>query len=274
MKKTIRNILIFTFVALTCGWLGVYIDRFISSPASSETLGMGIWLVLPLLTVLMLRFFAGEGWHNMHLRPYFKQNLKWYIAALLTYPLITALVLLIGKLFGWIDFTNFKLEPYLTCFILALLPNFIKNIFEESVWRGYLTTKLLQVTTKDIWIYILVGSIWGAWHLPYYLYFLPQEAIYQVLPTDRTTFSIVAILSMICWSVLFVELYRLTKSIWPVIILHTVEDSLINHLVLDNHISITLESKWLISPISGLIASLLYLSAGLFLRYKRIQEVQ
>ncbi len=271
-RRNIRNIIIFVFVALTSGWLGVIVDRFVESSSESESPGMGIWLVLPLLTVIALRCFAGDGWKDLRIRPRFKGNTKWYVVALSIYPLVTAIVLVIGKVLGWIDFANFRTDVYLAGFVAALLPSFVKNIFEESVWRGYLTTKLLNEKIKDRWLYLIVGGIWGLWHLPYYLYFLPQADMYRILPVGRLAFALIAVVSMICWTVMFVELFRLTKSIWLVVLLHTIEDSLINHLVIDAHIAIASGKEFLISPVSGIVTSCLYLGVGLLLRRRRVSE--
>ena len=274
MNRNIRNIIIFAFVAFTCGWLGVLVDKIVEPQPEGESLGMAIWLVLPLLTVILLRIFASDGWKDLGFRPNFKENTKWYLIALLIYPIVTAIVLALGKIFGWIDFSNFRAEVYFTGFIVALLPNFVKNIFEESVWRGYLTTKLLNEKVKDIWLYLIVGVIWGIWHLPYYLHFLPEADIYQVLSVGRLALALVAIISMICWTIMFVEIFRLTKSIWSVVLLHMIEDSLINHLVIDGHIVITTGKEILISPIAGIITSCLYLCVGLILRCSRINKMK
>jgi len=273
MNKNIRNIILFTFVVFVCGWLGVLVDKFIEPQPEGETLGMDIWLVLPLLTVILLRLFASDNWKDLGFKPNFKGNTKWYFMTLLIYPLVTAVVLTFGKFLGWIDFSNFRTEVFLTGFIVALLPNFVKNIFEEFVWRGYLTTKLLNEKVKDIWLYLIVGGIWGVWHLPYYLCFLPQADMYQVLPVERFTFALIAIIAMICWTVMFVEIFRHTKSIWSVVLLHMVEDSLINHLVIDGHIAIVAGKEFLISPILGIIPSCLYLGVGLLLRQNRISKI-
>jgi len=274
MNRNVRNIIIFAFVAFTCGWVGVLVDKFVKQQHEVETLGMAIWLILPLLTVILLRFFASDGWKDLGFKPNFRENTKWYVIALLIYPLVTTVVLMLGKILGWIDFSNFRTDIYFSGFIVALLPNFVKNIFEEFVWRGYLTTKLLNEKIKDIWLYLIVGGIWGIWHLPYYLCFLPQAEMYQVLPVGRLTFALIAILSMICWTVMFVELFRLTKSIWTVVLLHMVEDSLINHLVIDGHIAIATGKELLISPISGVITTSLYLCVGLLLRQSRIKRIK
>lgn len=154
----------------------------------------------------------------------------------------------------------------------SLLPGFIKNIFEELVWRGYLTTGLINEKLRDIWIYIIVGGIWGLWHMPYYLHFLPEADLYQVLPVSRLTFAIWAVISMTCWTVMFVELFRFTKSLWPVVILHTIEDAVVNHLIIDKHIEIQSGKEILISPIAGIITSILYLGVGIWLRKERMRR--
>jgi hypothetical protein len=186
---------------------------------------------------------------------------------------MTTVVLFIGKITGWIDYSNFRINVYLSGFWGMLIYNFIKNIFEESVWRRYLTAKLLKTKIKDIWLYLIVGGVWGVWHLPYYLHFLPHSDMYKVLPVGRLVFAIVSVITMIGWSVMFIELYRLTESIWPVVILHMIEDSLINRLVIDGHIIINTGKEILVSPITGIITSLLYIGVGIILRNYRIKRM-
>lgn len=274
MEKTVRNIIIFIIAALASGWIGFLINKCIGLQHDGETLGMGIWLALPLLITILLRVFAGDGWKDIGFNPNLKGNLKWYFVSIVIFPLITTLVLVIGRMLGWVEFSNFNANIYFTGFVVALIPNFIKNIFEEFVWRGYLTTKLLKVNTKDFWLYLIVGGVWGVWHLPYYLFFLSESDIIHVLPVGRLTFALIAILSMMSWSVMFVELYRITKSIWIVVILHMMEDSLINHLVIGGHITIAPGKAILISPIIGMITTLFYLTIGLLLRRSRISKEQ
>ena len=271
-KKQIINISIFIIVAVASGWLGLLIDKSIEHQTDGDSLGMGIWLVLPLLTTIILRFFFGDGWKDTGLKLNLKGNVKWYFISLLIFPVVTIFILAIGKLSGWINFYNFEINAYLAIFTSTLLVNFVKNIFEESVWRGYLTAKLLLLKAKDGWIYMIVGGVWGIWHLPYYLFFLSKSDMYQILPVDRIGFAIIAIFSMICWSVMFVELYRITKTIWPVVILHMIEDSLINPLIIDGYITIASGKEILISPITGIITSLSYVIAGLLLRRYRMMN--
>lgn len=273
-KRAIRNLVIFIVVVLAIGWLGVWIDQVIPDQPEEETLGMSIWLVVPLLLVIVLRSFMGDGWKDAGLSPNVRGNVKWYLISIFIFPVVTAITLAIGYGTGWIGFSNFNTTAFFTLFFSLLGFNVIKNIFEESVWRGYLTAKLVKLNLPDYTIYVVAGLVWGLWHAPYYLVFLPEAMINTVLPVGRVGFAVVAVVNMLAWTVMFTELFRLTNSIWPVILLHAVEDALINHLVIDGYISISDSVKIIISPICGIIPTILYLGVGLWLRSKRINTNQ
>lgn len=267
--KTTRNVIIFIVVVLLCGWLGVLVDRFIPEQPKGDTLGMGIWLVLPLLMTISLRAFAGDGWHDIGLLPNLKGNVKWYVVSLLVYPVITSAVLLVSYIFSWMDFSDFHLDAIVSVFMGGLLIQFVKNFFEESVWRGYLTSKLSSLKINDFWLYFIVGGVWGAWHIPYFLLFLSESDIFSVLPVNRWFFALIGIVTMICWTVMYTEIYLMTKSIWPLVLMHMTEDALVNPLILDGYIKIASGKEFLVSPTAGIITTLLYLIVGLVLRTKR-----
>jgi len=267
---TIRNLLIFTIIALGIGWVGVMVDGILPEQEEEETLGMAIWLISPLIVVIVLRSFFGDGWKDAGLKPNFKGNFNWYVIAFLIFPLVTGFTLLLGSSFGWIVLNGFNAEQYFSIFLSLLPVNILKNIFEESVWRGYLTSKLFKLNISDLGLYLIVGLIWGIWHFPYYLTFLPHEAIQSVLPVSRIAFAWVAVFNILAWTVMFVEIFLITRSVWSVVLLHAVEDSLINHMVIDGYIQIAAGKEILISPICGIIPTLLYLGIGLWLRGKRL----
>lgn len=271
-KNTKKNLIIFTLVVLLSGWIGAFVDTLIPDQPQGNSLGIGIWLITPLITTLLLRIFAGDGWQDMGVLPRFKGNLKWYIVSFLIFPLVTFTVTLIGFAIGWIDISDFNIKIFSSIFIGGLLVQFVKNFFEESVWRGYLTSKLLKLKIKDIWLYIIAGSVWGFWHLAYYLIFLPISDIQSVLSVDRLPFASIAVITMIFWTVMYTEIYRISNSIWPLVILHMVEDSLINPLVIDGYIKIAQGKEIFVSPITGVITTLLYLLVGLALRRYRIKK--
>lgn len=267
--KTIRSMIIFVVVTIISGWLGILVDSILTEQPEGETLGMAIWLVLPMLTAIITILFSRGIWKDLGLKPNIKGNTKWYLSSLLIFPVVTALVLLIGAATNWIDLSTFNYKSFIGVFGGLLLVNFIKNIFEETVWRGYLTSQLVKLKLNDWKIYLLVGLVWGVWHIPYYLVFLPESDILAVLATSRGVFAIVAIITMLCWAIMFIELFRVTKSVWPSVLLHMVEDSLINPLVISGYITITPGKEILVSPICGVFTSILYLAVGLGIRAYR-----
>ncbi|MGG2082722.1 CPBP family glutamic-type intramembrane protease [Lysinibacillus pakistanensis] len=269
MKTSLRNIMIFIVVVLLCGWFGVVVDKLIPEQPQGDTLGMGNWLISPLLATILLRSFAGDGWRDIGLLPNFKGNLKWYVMALFIYPAVTTLVLLISYVFDWIDFSAFNLSTVLSVFLSGLLIQFVKNFFEESVWRGYLTSKLSNLKVNDFWLYLIVGGVWGAWHIPYFLVFLSESDIISVLPVNRWLFTIIGIVTMICWTVMYTEIYLMTRSIWPLVLMHMTEDALVNPLILDGYIKLAQGKEFLVSPSAGILTTCLYLIVGWLLRGKR-----
>src|SRR5690554_5997768 len=94
-KKPIKNIGIFIIVAVASGWLGLLIDKSLEQQTDGDSLGMGVWLILPLLTTIILRLFAGDGWKDIGLKLNFKGNVKWYIISLLIFPVVTISILAI-----------------------------------------------------------------------------------------------------------------------------------------------------------------------------------
>ena len=100
--RTIRNLCIFILVALSCGWVGVWVDSLTGettgdfSDTSNGTSGMGIFIATPVVAWIVLRAFMGDGWRDAGLRPLIKKNLRWYGVATLIYPAVIAVTLLIG----------------------------------------------------------------------------------------------------------------------------------------------------------------------------------
>ncbi|MNZ51578.1 CAAX amino terminal protease self- immunity [compost metagenome] len=271
MKQIVRNIIVFITIVILSGWIGVLVDSLLTEEPEGDSLGMGIWLVLPMLAAFILISVSKFGWKEIGIKLNLKGNLKWYIAAVLIFPVVTAAILIIGNITKWIDLSELNLKVFMGVFFSTILVGIIKNIFEESVWRGFLTSQLVKLNLADWAIYLIVGIVWGIWHIPYYMVFLPETDMQAVLPASRFIFIVVAIITMLCWSIMYIELYRITKSIWPCVLLHTVEDSLINPLVISGFISISSGKEILISPISGVITSLLYLGVGLTIRASRLR---
>jgi len=269
-RITVRNLTIFTIVVLLSGWIGHALNVLMDT-SPEESLGMLLWLVAPLLATLCLRAFAGDGWYDTGIKPLFRGNVKWYVVSLLVFPVLTVLAIFIGRFFGWITFSGFNVSLFLQTFALLLMPNFLKNIPEEFVWRGYLTPKLASLKINDFSLYLIVGLIWGLWHIPYYLYFLDSEIIKGYTSLSLGVFIPLSFVVMIAWTIVFVEIWFLTRSVWPAVLMHMVEDAFINPLVLDSSFQIAGGKDLLIHPAVGIISIMLYTVVGLSLRRIRLK---
>ena len=170
-KQTRRNLIIFAAVSISIGWFGLWLNRMMANEAPGQNLGMLLWLVVPALTGLLLRAVAGDGWSDFGLRPALKKNLGWYAFALLIYPACIALILGLGYATGAVSFAGLSslgIRTFVGLVGAAVLASFVKNIFEEFAWRGYLTPRLDSLGLGVGASSVLVGLIWGAWHVPYW----------------------------------------------------------------------------------------------------------
>lgn len=78
---------------------------------------------------------------------------------------------------------------------------------------------------------------------------------------------------MVCWSIMYVEIYRLTKSVWPCVIMHAIEDAVSTVLVtITGIITLTNSSDFWLNPNSGVAATVLFLGIGIVLRTIRIER--
>lgn len=185
------------------------------------------------------------------------------------------IVILLGLMTQGIRVTDVKVEfmAYLGILLTQVGTQFIKNIFEESVWRAYLTNQLIKLKLSDLKLYLLVGFIWWIWHLPYIMKFLSEREIPNTLPVGRFTFFLIGMITVACWTVMYTEIFRITKSVWPLVIMHTMEDAVINPLRLLGFISVEKNQAFLFSLPVGMIPTILYLKVGLAIRkWRKKQE--
>src|SRR5690606_20173942 len=117
---TRRGLLIFTLVVLLSGWIGEGLNVLTGSP-SEESPGMLIWLMAALAVVSCLPTFR-DGWGDAGLKPLLERHVRWYMTAIILFPLLTLTVLFVGAGLGWISFTNFDTALFLKAFVFSLLP--------------------------------------------------------------------------------------------------------------------------------------------------------
>ena len=264
-KRTLRNVILFSFVAVVCGWVGVGVDKLLGQPSNLESLGALIFISSPILCMVLLRLFGGDGWKDLPLKPNFRRNARWYLFAIVVYPVVIGITLFVGKLFGWVDVSKFSIAAYFPVFIAAFLPQCLKNIFEESVWRGYLTVKVEQLTQNEWLVYLVVALVWQVWHLPYYLILLDDAYLASFFPFGNVLFVVTSFVVIGVWTIMYTEIFFLSRSLLLVVLMHAMEDAL-NPLISDGFAVVSPDKALLVSPSFGLIPLLLDLVIGLWLR--------
>ena len=264
-KRTLRNVMLFSFVAVVCGWVGVGVDKLLGQSSNLESLGALIFISSPILCMVLLRLFGGDGWKDLPLKPNFRRNARWYLFAIVVYPVVIGITLFVGKLFGWVDVSKFSIAAYFPVFIAAFLPQCLKNIFEESVWRGYLTVKVEQLTQNEWLVYLVVALVWQVWHLPYYLILLDDAYLASFFPFGNVLFVVTSFVVIGVWTIMYTEIFFLSRSLLLVVLMHAMEDAL-NPLISEGFAVVSPDKALLVSPSFGLIPLLLYLVTGLWLR--------
>ena len=268
-----RNLVLFAAVAVSAGWVGHWVDGVAGGPPG-ERPGQLLWIVGPLLTALLLRGFAGDGWTDSGLRPRLTRHAVWYFFSIAFFPLCLVLTLLVGTVSGRLSLAGLSpdgIGNFLRLISLALLPSFIKNIFEEFAWRGYLTPRLAATGMHDLANHALTGAIWAAWHIPYYLFFLDRTAFAAYSPLSMPLFIAMMFPGVLALAFVYGELRLLTGSVWPAVVLHTVSNAVADPLFLHGYLRIVPDADILLSPGPGsLLSIILNLAIGISLnRYRQ-----
>jgi len=179
---------------------------------------------------------------------------------------------MIGFALGAVSFPVFSLELFVQAFGLLIFPQLLQNIFEEFGFRGYLAPKLNTLGLNVFVAHMVVGLIWGIWHLPYFSFV-----------TSYTTQSPVTLIPLfltgtIAASIVYGEIRILTNSVWPAVLMQTVGGAFITGLLLQDFIEIANGMEILFSPvIEGVLTIVLFTLIGIgihLLRRKRMTATQ
>ena len=270
--KTVRNLIIYVIAFNLLSWLG----WMVAQDGTVESIGLGtlIWLSAPLLVSILIRLFS-KDWKDIGIKPNFGGNGKWYAFGLLIFPVIVTLVVLIGALFGGVSLANFQAGPFFQGLVAAFFSfTFVKNIFEEFAWRGYLTPKVNSVVKRPIVGHLLVGLIWGLWHIPYYLTLIDKTQLAAYTSQELAIFLPMVILGTTLAGIVFGEIRLITGSTWPAWLMHMMSNVIILTLLVDGYLSVAKETEFLFTPSwEGIITMILITLTGLWLYQRRARNI-
>ena len=255
----------FIVIALSSGWIGVLVNRLLGTPDSMDSAGTAIWIATPLLAGIVMGV-TDPSLRRSYIASWRPGRLRAYGVALAVFPLSFAVAIAVGWAAGVLSPGG--LGAFGGAVAVNVLPTVLKNIAEEGAWRGYLTPALLRRRLPDPAVWLVVGVVWGVWHLPYYLWFLDESLLRSVLDVPPLTYALIAVPVTICWAPLFTELRILSGSIWPGLIAHSIAN-LSQIPVSLGGLPITPGWGLLVSPVVGIIPNAIVLAAGLGLWARR-----
>jgi len=269
-QRTAFSLVLYVIVFNLFSWMGWLLAR--NGGQEGQWLGMIVWLTAPLAVSLGFRLF-GRDWKDMGLGLKLRGNGKWYLFSILFFPLVIILVLGIGKLFGAVSLTNFSWGLFFQTMLPGLAFTFVKNIFEEFSWRGFLTPKVDALVKNSITGHLLVGLVWGTWHIPYYTGLLDQAALADYSPLGPAVFVPLVIGSMVVAAIVFGELRLLTGSTWPAVLMHTVSNVIITTLLVSKLVQVPARWALFFTPSwEGLLSMLIVLAAGMYVYRQRMEK--
>ncbi|MCB2201021.1 CPBP family intramembrane metalloprotease [bacterium] len=264
-RSSLLSVFLFIVLVLLLGWLGRLLDTSLSA-APGQQPGMLLWLLAPMIASFLLRAVRKEGWSDIGWKPVKRGSGIWYLFGLLLFPFAVLLVLLVGGLFKVVITPggDGAWDLALKLGALAILPQLVQNIFEESGFRGYLTPKLEGLGWTPLANHLTTGAVWGLWHLPYLAVITPytNESLLTLVPRF--------LLGTIALSLVFGELRRRSGTIWPVVVAQTVGGVLLTGLLTSNAIQVLPSGEACVMPtIESFGMILLFVAAGFLLMRKR-----
>jgi membrane protease YdiL (CAAX protease family) len=269
MKRPIRNMLIFIFVTISCGWFAIWINTQVPSPSPQQSLGILIWIMAPLFTSLILRGFGKDGWADFGLGLNLKGNWGWYALSFLIYPVTIIITLGLSTLFRASSHER-SFPDLLPIVLFGLAASLIKNIGEEFAWRGYLTPRFKTLGLSNFNNHMLTALIWGTWHIPYWIFFLGKDVINSYSNIGMTWFIILGLIGIFPTALVFGELRLKTNSVWPAYIAHNITNAISAQLIIEGFFKFKPNAEFIFSPnLDGIIMMILFWIVGLWMLQKQ-----
>lgn len=185
---------------------------------------LNLQLYLMIASILLLIIYATEDKEKTEkFGLKFKKNFKKSV-----FYIIIFIIIYLGNIFislliqGEIKEFFLPFKDLQKIFILFLLPlsfftTFVAFFGEEYGWRYFLQPALQERIGKRKGV-IILGVIWGLWHLPINMfYYSPETSLYSVM--NQLTVCI-------AYSIFFGLVYIKTKNIWAISMIHFFNNNL------------------------------------------------
>lgn len=176
----------------------------------------------PIAGILMTVLVSGkEGLRELFSRLLRgRVGVRWYAVALLTAPVLQAVVLLALSLFS-ADFLPaiFTTGERTTLLAAGIVVGLVGGFVEELGWTGFVIPRL-RLRHGVLATGLVVGVLWGAWHLLQMLWVASTSADAISPALFLPQYFVSAIAQLTAYRVLMVGVYARTESLFAAILMH------------------------------------------------------
>jgi membrane protease YdiL (CAAX protease family) len=278
------NFAVFAAVAAGGGWIFVALDRATgqitgtgsATSTSGTTSGQGLWILVPALTALALHFLSRDGGGPLGLTLRFADRTRWFAFATALFPAAAAVCVTAGVIGGVAVFSpapSAGSPSLVSAFATTLGFLVVKNLLEEFVFRGYGTRTAMALGLRGVTPHVLVGVVWGLWHLPLYMVWMSPADLRSITTLSWLWYLPTFIVGVVALSVLYGEMRVRTGSIWPGVVLHTVSGAISTPLLINGHLRFEGHGDVLFGVTPNSVASMfIFGGAGLYLLRRRTRD--
>lgn len=194
-------------------------------------------------------------------------------------PVQTALTVLAGTALGIVTF-HYASAPGKPALLVSLMSGLgfltIKNVIEEFIFRGYGTRTAMATGLRGIKPHLLVGVVWGMWHLPLYLVWTAAADRHLVTSLQWALFLPMFFVGVILFAIVLGELRVQTGSIWPGVVLHTVASVIALPLLANGNLTFSGHADALVGVSPASVASMIIIGVAgwLLIRHRKQAAVQ
>ncbi len=275
------NFAVFAVIVAGIGWVGVALDRASGAhtgtsgvtSTNGSTNGQGLWILVPALTAVALYYLSRDGAGRLGLTLRFPHRGRWFGFAVALMPAATTVTVLAGITLG---LTTLHASPVpgkpalLASFAAGLGFLILKNAVEEFIFRGYGTRTAMATGLRGVTPHVLVGLVWGLWHLPLYLVWTATSDRHMITSLSWLWFFPMFFLGVVAFGVLLGELRVQTGSIWPGVVVHTLGSAIAAPLLANGTLTFSGHTDALIGIQPSSIASILIFCAvaSLLIRHR------
>ncbi|MDR3573260.1 MAG: type II CAAX endopeptidase family protein [Anaerolineaceae bacterium] len=168
--STAKNqLVLFFLIAFILAW-GTWIPAFLlpDFPKQLPLIGLFAPAISSLIVAWITKGKAGIA-EILGRYKHWRFGLQWYGLSIVMVPAFFLLALLLSGIISAQPLQQFWLGSPLYFVLASFVWLMVINSGEEIGWRGFALPKLLEMVKSPILASIILGLIWGLWHLPIYL---------------------------------------------------------------------------------------------------------